>query len=107
MKTSIWVSHLFEGFHRWDKAPEDVAFLRNTHRHLFDVKVGMSVGHDDREIEFFQLQREVATYCKTHFERDMGELSCEMIAKQLLTEFDASFVEVSEDGENGAIVKRG
>lgn len=106
MKTIVWVTHLFEGFHSWPDAPDDVSFLRNNHRHVFDVKLGVEVSHSDRDVEFFQLQRKVAAYVDTNFKGEMGHLSCEMIAKKLLVKFDACFVEVSEDGENGAIVEK-
>jgi hypothetical protein len=35
---------------------------------------------------------------------DFENMSCEMIAKELITKFDLLKCEVSEDGENGAIV---
>ena len=31
----IRVRTTFEGFHCWPSAPNEVAFLRNVHRHLF------------------------------------------------------------------------
>ena len=105
MKTVVWVSTLFEGFHRWKDAPNDVAFLRSFHRHVFDVKLGIEVGDDNREVEFFQLKKKVDEYINKTFEGQQFEFSCEQIAKLLLTRFSASFVEVSEDGENGATVE--
>jgi len=103
-KTIVWVSTLFEGCHRWLSAPNDVSFLRNYHRHIFDVKLGVEVTGDDREIEFFQLKRKVDKYINKQYEGKSFDFSCEMIAKQLLIIFNACFVEVSEDGENGATV---
>ncbi len=107
MKIVVWIQTLFEGFHRWKEAPEDIAFLRDYHRHIFDVKIGLEVSHNDRAVEFFQLKRQVDLYIKEHLEGKHFELSCEMIATLLLKQFGASFVEVSEDGENGATVSIG
>ena len=106
MKIIIWISTAFEGFHRWKDAPYDVAFLRNFHRHVFDVKLGMEVevGDDNREIESIQLKKEVDRYIQRSFESIRFEYSCEQLAKILMMEFDACFVEVSEDGENGVII---
>lgn len=63
--------------------------------------------HDDRDVEFITLKREVDIYIANSKE-DLfsGYVSCEMMAKSLLERFRAEFVEVSEDGENGAIVTR-
>ena len=104
MKTTVWVTTLFEGFHRWIDAPTDVAFLREYHRHIFEVKLGVEVLHNDRETEFFQLKRKVDEYLNHHFEGQYFDHSCETIAVELFHEFAAYFVEVSEDGENGATV---
>ncbi len=104
MKTIVWIQTMFEGFHRWEDAPSDVAFLRNYHRHIFEIKLGVVVTHDDRDIEFFQLKKKVDKYVNEKFEGQRFLFSCEAIASHLLERFDASFVEVSEDGENGATV---
>ena len=105
MKTIVWVSTIFEGFHRWVNAPDDVSFLRDYHRHVFEVKLGIEVSNTDREIEFFQLKRKVDGFILDNYEGHQFEFSCEQIAEVLLKEFKANFVEVSEDGENGAIVQ--
>ena len=104
MKTIIYIQTMFEGVHRWLDAPNDVCFLRNYHRHIFEIKLGVEVKHDDREVEFFQLKRKVDKYLKLCYEGHYFDLSCEGIAKELLYRFSACFVEVSEDGENGALV---
>jgi len=106
MKTIVWVTAQFEAFHRWKDAPEDVSFLRNYHRHIFHVKLGKEVTHGDRQIEFIQLKRELELYIREKFEGGRFEYSCEMLASALHVEFGAYFVQVSEDGENGAIVQR-
>lgn len=104
MKTVVWITTRFTGFHRWLAAPPEVDFLQDWHRHLFWVKVAVPVTHADREVEFFILKREVDAYLDQHYAGKRFEESCEMIAQRLLDRFSAAFVEVSEDGENGAIV---
>ncbi len=104
MKTIVWVQTQFEGFHRWKDAPRAVSFLRNFHRHIFKVKLGVEVGHGNREVEFFDLKDRIDDFLKVHIRANYFDFSCEMIAAILLDTFNASFVEVSEDGENGATV---
>ncbi len=105
MKTIVWVGTMFEGFHRWVDAPDDVAFLRDYHRHIFEVRLGIAVTDTNREVEFFQLKRKVDGFILDNYEGRYFEFSCEQIAEVLLNEFKADFVEVSEDGENGAIIQ--
>jgi hypothetical protein len=106
-KVYIVVQTTFEGIHSWPGCPhEDVAFLRNPHRHIFHVKMKFEVTHDDRELEFIKVKREVTQYIHDEMNStDMGSMSCEMIALDLLTTFPhACFASVYEDGENGAEV---
>lgn len=103
----VWVRSTFEAFHRWVDAPADVAFLRNYHRHLFHIKVGMEVTHLNRSIEFFQFKRKLDIFLSEEYESQCMEKSCEMIATEILTHFDAFFVEASEDNENGATITKG
>lgn len=100
----IYVKTQFEAFHRWIDAPEEVAFLRNWHRHVFHVKVSLCVQHNNRDIEFFMFRRLLDAFISRTFAGQNLEYSCETIAYLLASEFDAFSVEVSEDGENGAIV---
>lgn len=105
VQAHIYVAFRLEGTHRWDDAPDEVAFLRNDHRHMFHFKASVGVKHDDRDIEFFMLQRELTKFMKdkTNYK------SCEMMARELGTYIANKYpgryveVEVSEDGENGAI----
>ena len=107
-KTMVWVTESFVGFHRWKEAPDSHSFLRSYHRHVFHVKIGVAVDHNDRDVEFFALK----DYLKTHledFEGGQFELSCEQIADILVAEFvkdgyQIQLAEVSEDGENGATI---
>lgn len=110
MLKQIYVSTSFEGIHQWKDAPNEVKFLRNPHRHIFNVKVWFEVNHNDRDLEFFIMKNKVNTaikYCTT--QRGGSNLyevwSCEMIAQDLLEYFSPEFkitkIEVNEDWENG------
>lgn len=107
MQASIWVTTTFVGFHRWKDAPDEVAFLRSWHRHVFHVKVTKQVSHMNRDIEFFLLKRDVDEFVQKKFNGQRFEYSCEQLAQQILEHVEASSVEVSEDKENGAIVEAG
>lgn len=107
--TKIWITFAIPGIHCYPDAPADVAYLRNPHRHLFKFKVTVEVFHDDREIEFHQL----LNWCRAQYTGDLSVdyRSCEMIARELLhhlksytTKSRYIEVEVSEDGECGAVV---
>jgi hypothetical protein len=102
----IWVTFQKEGIHKYPDAPEGVEFLKYPHRHMFHFRVEMEVFHDDRDVEFILLKRELeALY-------DVGTLqldykSCEMMADDLYEYLEDKYaerdvvIEVSEDGENG------
>lgn len=114
--TSIIVRAQASGFHCYENAPDEVAFLREVHRHVFHVEAELEVYHDDRELEFFLVQREL----KRLLEEALGSLplharSCERIARTIQQrlfrlystqgkETRAVAVYVSEDNENGARV---
>ena len=115
----IWVTFRKEGIHKFPAALDDptlatgdeydVSFLGYPHRHIFHFKVWIEVFHDDRDIEFIQFKR----WMNKLFE---GELnvdykSCEMISDDLYTTIQDRYpgrdvwIEVSEDGENGALTQ--
>lgn len=104
MKTIVWVTEQFVGFHRWKDAPDEVAFLREWHRHIFHVRLAVEVGHNNREVEFFLLKRQLGKFLQGSFNNKQFEYSCEQIAEMICDSFNAYSVEVSEDGENGATV---
>jgi hypothetical protein len=82
-----------------------VSFLKYPHRHNFYVVMKFPVTHNDRDIEFLSKKQEVDTFIKNRYSyTDLGPMSCEDIAEQLLDKFGASFVSVYEDNENGAEV---
>jgi len=111
MKRYIWISTSFEGFHKWKDAPDDVGFLRDLHRHVFHVRLDIEVKHDDRELEFFQVKRQLERYLRTYYHEKVDIGSCEMIAERIVMWADTKYpgrdisVSVSEDNENGAIVR--
>lgn len=108
MKTWIKVKWQFVGFHKYENAPNEVSFLKTKHRHLFKCSAQISVNHDDRELEFFIVQN----YLKSVYADNLCVGSCEMVAKQIIESLKFMYgenrsykVEVSEDGENSAIVE--
>lgn len=118
MKTFVGIRFEVEGFHNYPDASKNhgdlVKFLEQSHRHIFKFNCKKRVNHDNRDEEFILLRRKVKQYINKVFPvfesscecYDFGSMSCEMIAKQLLKEFDFDSVEVSEDGENYAIVEK-
>lgn len=103
--TTIFARTQFEGFHRWPDAPDEVAFLRDIHRHIFHVTAYAPVTHENRDIEFILFKRKLEAFIKaTHRERlaETEGWSCETWARVIGEHFGCELVEVSEDGENGA-----
>lgn len=105
----IIVKTQFEDYHYWENAPDEVAFLRNLHRHIFYVEVETEVTHDDRELEFFMVKRQLDILIENHVKPMHGGKSCEMMAevlKKLLKEkYQREFIiRIFEDNENGVEV---
>lgn len=101
-----------EGIHRWDTCDiAEVAYLRDDHRHVFHIRSFKEVKHDDRDVEFIQLSHKMRKYLekkywsKKHKCLYFESMSCEMIAKELMKEFDLCKCEVLEDGEGGAVIE--
>lgn len=116
----IWVTFQREGIHRYPAAEtdpalatglwDDVSFLAVPHRHIFHFKVWIEVNHNDRDIEFIQFKRWLdRLYQNSVLQLDYK--SCEMMAEDLYEQIAAQYpkrevwIEVSEDGENGAFIK--
>jgi hypothetical protein len=116
----IWVTFKKEGVHRYPAAATDpslatgdeydVSFLGVPHRHIFHFRVWIDVLHNDRDIEFIQFKRWLENlYRDSILELDFK--SCEMIADDLYLQIAdryperAVWIEVAEDGENGALIK--
>lgn len=103
----VWSTLQFEGFHRWPDAPSCVSYLRVTHRHVFHVRVEWVVSHGDREREFITAKRDALELVAQQADKEETQTwSCEHWAMFLLERLNATAVEVSEDGENGARVER-
>ena len=113
----IWVTWQREGIHKYPAAltdPQlaDVQFLGYPHRHQFHFRVWIDVFHNDRDLEFIQFKR----WCESLYNSDNSVLrldhkSCEMMADDLYIQIASRYpgrvvhIEVSEDGENGALIK--
>lgn len=107
----VWVTFQKEGIHLYPAALTDpklveVSFLGYPHRHIFHVRVAVTVVHNDRDIEFIILKRELQSLYDTGA-LELNSKSCEMIAadlyKYLVTAYPGRGyeIEVSEDRENG------
>jgi hypothetical protein len=118
----IWVTFQREGIHKYPAAltdPDlatgdeyDVSFLGYPHRHIFHFRVWIDVFHNDRDIEFIQFKR----WCLSLYNNQDAVLSldyksCEMMADDLYIQITdrypgrAVWIEVSEDGENGCLIR--
>jgi hypothetical protein len=98
----------FSATHCWPDCPfDDVAFLRDPHRHVFHIKAYKQVSHTDRDVEFIRLKMAIERYLQFKYVvGDFGAKSCEMLAEELILRFNLSKCEVSEDNENGSLVTR-
>lgn len=115
--TSIWCTHRFNAIHHWPNAPDECGWLRYPHHHEFVVRLEVSVSHDDRDVEFILLAREVgdlvedvlALESEPTSEDDLVFLrwSCEMWARYIAWAVKSKgyrvvSVQVSEEGVHGA-----
>jgi hypothetical protein len=118
-KESVVVRTQFDGRHCWANCPiDDVAFLKNDHRHKFFVEVKVPVSHDDRDVEFFMFKGFLDRRIEVLYPQDnngikiLASRSCEMVAKEIMEsmvseEFNPEWLicSVFEDNENGAEVE--
>lgn len=104
MKKLIVIKTDFPATHHWpDCDIPEVNFLRHPHRHLFYVVMKFRVDHNDRDIEFIRQKKEIEFFCEREYKDTfIGKMSCEDIAEELMKTFEADFVSVFEDNENGA-----
>lgn len=118
----IWITFRKEGIHCYPAAATDpklntageydVSFLASPHRHIFHFRVWIDVWHNDRDIEFIQFKRWlVSLYRGSDSVLELDYKSCEMIADDLYIQITGRYpgrniwIEVSEDGENGCLIK--
>lgn len=107
MNHYIIVKTEFAAIHSWPECPiEEVSFLRNPHRHVFHIVLKKEVTHNDRDIEIIQLKNCIHEFLEQYRNKDMGRKSCEDLAEELITKFNAVYVSVLEDNENGAEIHR-
>lgn len=108
-KSSILIKARFDGMHCWKDAFEEVAFLRQLHRHEFHVNIEMGVQATDRELEFIKVKRDLQKELLCKMPKTSND-SCEQmaidIANYLFNRYGERSlrVEVLEDGENGGTV---
>ena len=119
-KRMIWVTFRKEGIHKYPAALDDpklatgdeydVSFLGYPHRHIFHFKVGITVIHNDRDIEFIQFKRWME---KLYNEGtlNLDYKSCEMMSDDLYNQIRQKYphrevhIDIGEDGENGAHIE--
>ena len=111
IKSEVYCTLQIDATHNWPGCPfDEVAYLRDPHRHLFHIKARKLVTHSDRDVEFIMLKHAILDHLarkyyvpgqSTHV---LGAMSCEMLATELIKEFGLSQCEVNEDNENGAIL---
>tara|TARA_R110001583_G_scaffold77010_3_gene210125 strand:+ start:11 stop:400 length:390 start_codon:yes stop_codon:yes gene_type:complete len=113
-KTIILVFDI-EGHHSWKNPFSSVDFLKNEHRHLFRIRLGIKVNHNNRDKEIFIQQQYFRKYLKDKYEtldkeykyHNFGNMSCEDIAEELINlDNDIQWVEVLEDNLGGAKIER-
>lgn len=80
------------------------------HRHIFHIRLAVRVSHCDRDIEIITAKNQLLQFIGATWGEtsegviNFGSSSCEAIALAIMERFDAHWVEVLEDGENGAEV---
>ena len=99
---NIIVNTRFVGFHLWVDAPPKYNYLSHVHRHEFHVTMKVPVNEMNREIEFCELKWQLDYWLMEKYTDKITEDSCEMIAEKIARNFNAVYVRVMEDGENGA-----
>jgi len=106
MRINVIVNLTFEGIHSWPECNiKDEFYLANEHRHLFYIKCKKEVKSTDREVEIIGLKRKIKDDLGIRFyNRNIGYMSCEDLAKHILEKFDLDYCSVLEDNENGAEV---
>lgn len=98
-----------EGIHQYPNAPEEVAFLRHPHRHIFHVILYVEQFHDERDVEYLMARKWLDNLL--HATKWDISSSCEHIAMVVGQTTRSVFrdrrvkIEVTEDGENGCLIE--
>ncbi len=113
----IQVRTSFVGIHFWADAPDEVAFLRHPHRHVFKISAMCEVTHEDRELEFFMVRQQIDNWVcslppyhpNMNDIKQLGHWSCEHMAEEIRSRLQIKYsrnfsVIVREDDENAGIV---
>jgi len=114
METYVIIKDQFPAFHAWSACPYDeVAFLRQPHRHMFHIQIKIKVSHYNRDVEFFMIKNTLAKILhESYVNQFFGDASCEMLCKNIKQDLVSNYpillnihsIQVWEDGENGAEV---
>lgn len=111
LKIYVETYNLIEGFHHWLTAPYEYAYLRQEHRHMFEIRCRFEVSKEDRQIEINYMQYKIALALQKEFGSPMqlDSRSCEHLAHWLLEHFAWDGMvqaTVLEDGYGGATLSR-
>lgn len=112
--TIVELVHGWPGVVNFAEQLPDVQYLAYPHRHRFFFKAYVgNLAHTDRAVEFINLSHKIEQFIHARFPADesgvrfIGPMSCEMLGELILDHFDyVTAVDVSEDNENGSIVRR-
>lgn len=106
---NVKVRFQWTGVHQWPNASGRHEYLKYPHRHVFKGTATIQVFHNDRDIEFFDILDFIHDQLKDY--EHLGDRSCEWVAQDLITRMFKEVgshrnieVEITEDGENGAVV---
>lgn len=109
MISHIKVTFQWSGVHHWPNAEGKHDYLQFTHRHMFKGSAKIQVWDHDREIEFFDVLDFIHDQLSDY--RELDGRSCEWVGQDLIMRLLGKYgeqrsveVEITEDGENGAII---
>ena len=112
MKKYVEVKLDIEAVHCWATCDiEEVEYLKYLHRHTFGFLCRAEVTHNDRDIEFIKFKHEIKDYIGRKYYDPKYKCcnftgqSCEMLAEELVKQFNLCRCSVSEDGEFFGIIE--
>lgn len=118
MAQGIIIKTQIQGIHKWTGVTQhfdlqNVSFLQYPHFHIFHIKCKKYVSHSDRDIEIIDLKLKIDNYLhNTYYNDGLGycvfnQMSCEMLATELVNCFNLDYCEVLEDGNFGGFCEIG